>query len=769
MLLGILALAAPVATGNWSLQFLGFFPLIIGATNFYGTVTNPDLRSQPGVYLTSLMAIAAALVLFASPSFVVSGLMGLLLALLFVDGVIKIGRSTLGSRSDTWRMVLLANGIASLALTLAGWWLWRQLGIDIAIGVLIGGYTIAAGWSLVMSPAGVEGQPAETEREDVHPDPKIGLGPNALFKDIGARLDSGAATARRVEVRWLLVFGLIMFIVHVVRMQSDQTWLGLVSPVVATIGDILMAVGIGALVVLPLRLLWRRISRPAERAAWQLRFSVQDAKLHALPRWAVQSWTDGRYASSRALRNARLSVYASGLLAFRFGLPLAALMAAVNPIWGFSWYFNTESWASAFYQKVTELRVDTWRDRMATAVTSAYDGGPDLFRVSPEGTESGDFRFLVIGDPGEGDASQYSLMEQYLSLGRQDDVRFLVISSDVIYPAGAMVDYERNFFMPYKGWRKPIYALPGNHDWFDALEGFNANFLEPKAAGAALAARVSADLYLTSTNEKRISALLASAARLRSLYGIDAARQRAPFFEIQTADFALLAIDTGIRRTLGREQYAWLDAALERSRGKFILAILGHPKYAAGLDTSLGDAAFTALYDRLEKAGVKVFMAGDTHAFEHYLSTAGGSPTHHFVNGGGGAYLSIGGALAWPEKPAVPVWEFYPPPGAVYDKLDAETPVWKQPMWFWVKTIGAWPISVETLSAMFDFNRAPFFQSFMEVRVERSKNRVVFALHGANGALRWRDLEGSPASASRSGPNDGLAEYVIDLKAPANE
>ena len=38
-----------------------------------------------------------------------------------------------------------------------------------------------------------------------------------------------------------------------------------------------------------------------------------------------------------------------------------------NTIWGFTWYFNTESWASAFYQKMAELRVDTWRAGMVTA------------------------------------------------------------------------------------------------------------------------------------------------------------------------------------------------------------------------------------------------------------------------------------------------------------------------------------------------------------------------------------------------------------------
>ena len=63
---------------------------------------------------------------------------------------------------------------------------------------------------------------------------------------------------------------------------------------------------------------------------------------------------------------------------------------------------------------------------------------------------------------------------------------------------------------------------------------------------------------------------------------------------------------------------------------------------------------------------------------------------------------------------------------------------------------------------MFDFNRAPFYQSFMEVRVERSKERVVFALHGVNGPVRWRDLH-MPSDDGRSeGPNDPV-EFIVDI------
>ena len=178
------------------------------------------------------------------------------------------------------------------------------------------------------------------------------------------------------------------------------------------------------------------------------------------------------------------------------------------------------------------------------------------------------------------------MISRYLKLGLRDDVKFLVVSSDVIYPAGSMHDYEANFYLPFQGFAKPIYAIPGNHDWYDALEGFNANFLEPKAARAAIEARVDADLGLTSTNARRIDRLMAEAARLRGSMASTPAPSGRRSSNCRPTDFALLAIDTGILRTVDERQWAWIERALDRSRGKFIMAIVGHPRFAGGQDTS---------------------------------------------------------------------------------------------------------------------------------------------------------------------------------------
>jgi len=70
---------------------------------------------------------------------------------------------------------------------------------------------------------------------------------------------------------------------------------------------------------------------------------------------------------------------------------------------------------------------------------------------------------------------------------------------------------------------------------------------------------------------------------------------------------------------------------------------------------------------------------------------------------------------------------------------------------------------VEALSAAFDFNRAPFFQSSMEVRVEGSRDQARLILHGVHGPLTWRDLQvGGEARPADRSPED-VVEFVIPM------
>jgi hypothetical protein len=76
---------------------------------------------------------------------------------------------------------------------------------------------------------------------------------------------------------------------------------------------------------------------------------------------------------------------------------------------------------------------------------------------------------------------------------------------------------------------------------------------------------------------------------------------------------------------------------------------------------------------------------------------------------------------------------------------------------------------VEALWGLFDFNHAPFFQSFMQVRVERSKRRVVLTLYGVDGPLHWRDLQTGGAVLAPEANQDGPVEFTMPMDYSAEQ
>jgi hypothetical protein len=100
----------------------------------------------------------------------------------------------------------------------------------------------------------------------------------------------------------------------------------------------------------------------------------------------------------------------------------------------------------------------------------------------------------------------------------------------------------------------------------------------------------------------------------------------------------------------------------------------------------------------------------------------------------------------------------------VTDKIVARTPAWKRPAWWWTTRFNAWPFSAEWLSGIFDYNVAPFFQSFFEVRVEPSAGRVRLLPYGVYGQLRWQDLAHSASPAGRPVAGDERVEWVVPMR-----
>jgi uncharacterized membrane protein HdeD (DUF308 family) len=763
---GCLALATPVVVGKNAPFVLG---LLLGGSGVLQALLafahgNPQVRRA--TFFSSGVSLASGLLLISVTKLVFTALTWLLGLSWVLHGGVMTVTALRGGKEAGWRLL---DGLVNIGLGVSIALQWPLSGIW-SLGLYSGLHIMSSGWSALLGRT--RRTTTAADEEGLHPDPLLGLRPHPEIARLRAAAEAAEAVRQSAHRYWCFMFVLIFFAIHIGRMDTEWNLVGLFSPAVAVVGDVCLAVLLAYILVLPGFWVWQAWTRPWERRAWHAWLDRLDqGQPSSLRQRLMQTWLLRRLRLAVQAEQARGSPTAAVGRGLQIGLPLSAILIALNPIWGFSWYFNTENWASGFWDHYAAIRTDTWRAEMVQAVKEEYRGknltDGQFFQVTPEGVTDGkDFSFIVIGDTGEGDASQHILRDQFLLLNAQPEMKFLVVSSDVIYPSGAMKDYEPKFYLPFKGFTKPIYAVPGNHDWYDALEAFTANFLEPDAARAAMRGRRRADHNLTTTTEQRINGLVQEAAKLREFYGVHTGLQRAPYFEVQTERFALIVVDTGVLKTVDKDQMQWLRGALERAKGKFKLALLGHPLYAGGHYQGEGDPPFAEIHRLLREHGVEVAMAGDTHFFEFYREEyeAQGQKRHmlHFTNGGGGAYLSIGTALAWPEKPPVADWAYYPRTDAIVTKLDSETPPWKQPLWYWVKRWHAWPSTPEEVASAFDFNRAPFYQSFMEVKVENSANVVRLLLYGPNGRLRWRDLQ----LQGRVIPEGKNAEDLVEFRVP---
>jgi uncharacterized membrane protein HdeD (DUF308 family) len=765
------ALGTPFLPGRLAFLVLGLLILIFGLLQNFAGFALRDIDAAGSWFSRGGASILTGLLLIAMPNLTFAGLAILLGLSWVISGISEVREAIRDREQADWHWTLV-DGCVSVALGLAIAFQWPVSGI-VSVGLFVGLRCMSVGWSLVWGAPQVQ-EPAAIEATGLHPDRRLGLAPHPHVEKLCHQLASELAIQRRSDRNWTWLFMLTFYCIHAARMDIDWNLVGMLSPAGAVAGDIALAILLAYGIVAPLWLAWRRATRRIERRAWNTYLSrLDDGKPARLGSGIVRWWLIRRLRSAVRRSEASGSPTAALGWGLQMGLPAVAILMALTPLWGVSWFFDTETWVTGAWELWAEQRTDAWRVNMIQAVKHEYGPAaekPDFFRVYPDGlAEATDFSFVVIGDPGEGDASQHILRDQLLLVGQKPEVKFLVLSSDVIYPSGATKDYEPKFYLPFKGFNKPIYAVPGNHDWYDALESFAANFLEPAAARAAMRGRRLADLKLTTTTQSRIDGMIDEAQRLRTEYQLIAAQQRAPYFEILTDQFSLIAVDTGILRRVDDDQTSWLEGALERAGDRFKMVILGHPLYAAGNYQAGVEEDFARVHRLLRKHAVDVVMGGDTHDFEYYKEDYGADEyqrsMYHFVNGGGGAYLSIGTALTWPEQPAVQQCGCYPRADALTQIIEARTPPWKWPLWLWVKHLGAWPSSPEIVASAFDYDHAPFYQSFMEVRVEGSTGTVRYWLYGANGRLRWSDLHAHQDRIPGGQAANDLVEFRFPLRA----
>jgi hypothetical protein len=232
----------------------------------------------------------------------------------------------------------------------------------------------------------------------------------------------------------------------------------------------------------------------------------------------------------------------------------------------FSWIDPVPLWQSR-NQTLARLLGDPTNDERRLWMRLQREAGKlqeDL--VIDEGAGREEVSFIVIGDTGEGDASQQAVVDPLLARGLDTD--FMIFCSDVIYPAGDAEDYDAKFYAPYEVYQKPIYALPGNHDWYDGLVGFMHHL-----CGADVSALPAVEERPSSLKE-RLRRLLWRRPAEKTSQELPARRrgeegrrtgQRSPYFAIDAGPLLLVGIDTGMGGPIDREQAAWLRETRART------------------------------------------------------------------------------------------------------------------------------------------------------------------------------------------------------------
>ncbi|WUI02247.1 metallophosphoesterase [Spirillospora sp. NBC_00431] len=265
-------------------------------------------------------------------------------------------------------------------------------------------------------------------------------------------------------------------------------------------------------------------------------------------------------------------------------------------------------------------------------------GTPAAFTVHRADPE---FSFVLLGDTGEGDKSQYAVVPPLLHAAGDTD--FMIIVSDVIYPAGDAAHYPDRFFRPYKDYQAPIYAVPGNHDWYDGLRGFlhvfcglDADCTPPPWRGALsfvprLLWRHPGDVDGDGLAEVR--------RRYRGAPG-QRSVQPGPYWAIDTPSLRVIAIDTGITGVVDEGQGRWLREVSAGPKPK--LLVTGKPLYVDD-DHRPGKIEGGGTVDAIVRDPAHNYVAaigGDIHNYQRYpLTTEAGRTIQYIVSGGGGAFM----------------------------------------------------------------------------------------------------------------------------------
>ncbi|GIG67810.1 metallophosphoesterase family protein [Phytomonospora endophytica] len=235
-----------------------------------------------------------------------------------------------------------------------------------------------------------------------------------------------------------------------------------------------------------------------------------------------------------------------------------------------------------------------------------------------------------VADLGDGFDSTYTVA--YLASQPTLDVddftlprgRVMVMGGDQVYPTASWQDYEDRCKGPYQaalpaGDGGDLYALPGNHDWYDGLTAFLRMF-----------------------------------GHRRSIGGRRTGQRRSYFALKLPGDWWLFAIDSNTEAYIDDPQLTYFEEAAKDLRaGHKVIVCLPRPSWVLSCDDPRQFDTVDYLIRTIvtpKGATVPLMLSGDLHHYSRYATDDGGRQLVTW--GGGGAYLS--GTHDLPEAVAVP-------------------------------------------------------------------------------------------------------------------
>jgi 3',5'-cyclic AMP phosphodiesterase CpdA len=306
---------------------------------------------------------------------------------------------------------------------------------------------------------------------------------------------------------------------------------------------------------------------------------------------------------------------------------------AVNFVWprfgsvrGPRFWLDPSNWIASRKKFRRDFTVE-WRRRYEAEYPSPPARSVPFEALTGRDAAQG-FSFIILGDTGEGDRSQYGL----LPLIRALDPDFVIINGDLAYPAGREKDFIEGFFAPYQNLHRPIWAVPGNHEYYSEHNG-----------------REFFDLFCTGKHQK-----------LWQDYGLRFVQQPGTYWELASPGCPLVVIglDSGMTAALDATptsdgdagQLSWLEWRLRRAQaeGRRAVVLFHIPALVnQERDTHAHLDRLHALLIRFAPV-IGAVVTAHEHSFQYYtpetfarfVAGAAVPAPHYFVSGAGGAFLS---------------------------------------------------------------------------------------------------------------------------------